>query len=80
MRVKISTTLQIIVACAVLHNIAIDSHEPMPPQVENDEEERLNNLIINDDIPIVPDRVQHQQIVDRRRLNARDEILQRFHL
>lgn len=77
MRVRISTAQRIIVACAVLHNIAIDAREPMPID-ENDE--RLNNLIRIDDVHIAPEQMIEppEQNVGGRRLNARDEILQRF--
>lgn len=84
MRVKLSTVQRIIVACAVLHNIAIDAREPMPPQGGEDRENQLNDLPYNDDgdiddVHIPPENPHHfPQIGGQRRLNAREEILQRF--
>lgn len=78
MRVKLSTAQRIIVACAVLHNIAIDAREPMPPRGENENEDRIEILIRDGDVPIAAEEIQPQRVVGRRRMNARDEILRQF--
>lgn len=43
---KLSTTLLIISACAVLHNIAIFRYEELPPDVEGD----LDNQIVQHEV------------------------------
>lgn len=77
-RVKISTAQRIIVACAVLHNIAIDANEPMPTQGIDDDQ--LGNLIRDDVFPAVAGPIQPHRNVREHRLTARDEILQRFRI
>lgn len=49
-RLKLDTTLTVIVATAVLHNIARRQHEPEPPV-----EEHILQLLANGQIPNVPD-------------------------
>lgn len=50
MRVKLSTVESIIVACAVLHNVAIDSNEPEPPTVIAEFEEALSATDVANEI------------------------------
>lgn len=51
-RLKLETFLTIIVACSVLHNIAIDAGDlQAPPLPQELDEHILNNLIINGQVP-----------------------------
>jgi len=51
LRCKWQTSLSIIVATAVLHNIAIQMNEPEPPAADNIDLAELNYLIDQGDIP-----------------------------
>lgn len=67
-RLKMETTLAIIPATAVLHNIAKDMHEPNPPQPLDINEEELNYLINMGEMQDIPEQAvenggyQHQII------------------
>lgn len=53
-RLKIDTFLTIIVACSVLHNIAIDVGDiEAPPLPQELNEHILNNLIMNGQVPVI---------------------------
>ncbi|KAJ8909910.1 hypothetical protein NQ315_014917 [Exocentrus adspersus] len=54
LRLKLQTALQIIVAAAVLHNIARENNEPEPPPPENINVAELNYLIEVGQIPDIP--------------------------
>lgn len=54
LRCKVETLLSVIVATAVLHNIAVDMNLEVPPPPENLNIEELNYLIEQGDIPNVP--------------------------
>lgn len=60
-RTKIDTVYAIIVACAVLHNIAIDQNEPEPP----------NDVLVADPVPVdVPVRQNQRGAYVRQALIA----------
>lgn len=54
LRCQIQTTLTIIVATSVLHNVARSMNEPLPPPPENMDINMLNYLIEQGEIPDVP--------------------------
>lgn len=54
LRSKLQTSQAIIVATAVLHNIARDMNEGPPPAPENVDEEQLQYLLELGNIPYVP--------------------------
>nr|CAD7207158.1 unnamed protein product [Timema douglasi] len=56
MRISLDTCQDVIVACAVLHNIAINANEEEPPMDPN----CLPLNVVNQEIPIVPDHQHHQ--------------------
>lgn len=53
MRTHVDTTLKIIVAAAVLHNIAVEMNEAVPPIPEEMDIERFNYLMQVGDVPVV---------------------------
>lgn len=71
-RLKLQTTMTVIGATAVLHNIARQMNEPDPPLAENINVEELNYLIQLGDIPNdhpigIPgaaNRIQNQLVAD----------------
>jgi len=70
MRVRIRTVQSIIVACAVLHNIAIDARDQIPP----DEIDGVNDLMAAVAVP-------HEPVADRdsaARNNARDRLTRQY--
>jgi len=56
MRIKLQTVLRVIIATAVLHNMACDMLEDEPPLPENVEADDLNYLIQMGDIDDVPNQ------------------------
>lgn len=76
LRLKKENCQKVIIACAVLHNLAIDANEPEPPEDNNamlggiNEDNDVDNVVLID-----------PPAVGRRRrglITARDRILQRF--
>lgn len=63
MRVQLQTIQMIIVACAVLHNIAIDEKDRLPP----DEIEEFDRVLAGVVVPTEPVPVEH----DNRRVQVR---------
>lgn len=51
-RLKLETTLTIIVACAVLHNVCIDQNDIDPP--DPDDVDLFNQVMLDDEIPDIP--------------------------
>lgn len=51
-RLKLDTTLTIIVACAVLHNICVQQNDIDPP--DPDDLELFNRVMLEDEVPEVP--------------------------
>lgn len=64
LRLKLQTSMAVIVATAVLHNIAIDAKEEEPPQ---DPDVIVNNNMYNEDIIVEPPQDNF--------VNARDMLL-----
>lgn len=62
MRLKLNTVLQVIVATAVLHNLAKNMNEEEPPLPEDINEEELDYLIIVGDAGDVPDIHQNYNV------------------
>lgn len=61
LRLKLETTLAIIPATAVLHNLAKDMHEPNPPQPFDIDEVELNYLINMGEMQDIPIQgVEHE--------------------
>lgn len=54
LRLKLETTMAIIVATTVLHNLARDMNEPEPPLPEDINEDELNYLIQTQQIHVEP--------------------------
>lgn len=52
-RLKINTVMTIIIATAVLHNIAQRRGEDIPP-INNEELDILQNIIADDHVPVPP--------------------------
>ncbi|XP_031329103.1 putative nuclease HARBI1 [Photinus pyralis] len=67
LRCKVETTLTIITATAVLHNIALDMKEDVPPIPENINANELQNLIDLGEVPQLPQNVNHVGLYDYRR-------------
>lgn len=69
MRVKLQTRLTIIVAVAVLHNIALEMHEEQPPPPEDIDLIQLEHLIEQGQMP--PDNIEENIIIN----NAREDLI-----
>ncbi|KAK5647947.1 hypothetical protein RI129_002839 [Pyrocoelia pectoralis] len=54
LRCKLTTSLTIVVAAAILHNIAIDMKDDIPPPADNINIQQLNYLIEQGQIPLLP--------------------------
>lgn len=61
LRCKLETSLVIVVATGILHNIAIDMNEELPPAPENINEEQLQYLLQMGNIPLVPNIENNNQ-------------------
>ncbi|KAH1024891.1 hypothetical protein HUJ05_009727 [Dendroctonus ponderosae] len=59
LRLKVSTVMSVILATAVLHNIARANSEPEPPPPENVNLNELNYLIAAGQIPDIPNVNSH---------------------
>ena len=59
LRLKLNTVLQVVVATAVLHNLAKDMNEGEPPLPENINEDELNYLIAVGEAGDLPDPNQN---------------------
>lgn len=68
MRVKLQTALKIIIATAVLHNIAINNKEEVPPLAEEHDMERLNYLIAAGDMPEIAPHHINELVMSTRNL------------
>lgn len=78
MRVQLRTIQMIIVACAVLHNIAIDENDRMPPDEIEEFDQVLADVVVpNDAIPV---ENQNQRVQARRNRNndARDLLTRQY--
>lgn len=76
LRCNMETNLAIIIATAILHNIAIDSNEGEPPLPENIDQEQLEYLlelgnIAPNVLPIQNDRINNV-------LNHRNNLIRQF--
>ncbi|KAJ8942751.1 hypothetical protein NQ314_009961 [Rhamnusium bicolor] len=71
MRVKLQTRLAIIVAVAVLHNIALEMHEEQPPPPEDVNLMELEHLIEEGQMP--PVNIEEDIFI-----NAREDLINRY--
>lgn len=82
LRCKIETSLSIIVATSVLHNIARNMNEPLPPPPDHINEEMLNYLINQGEVPDVPLAAAGErragQIGQQIIINYRDELINNY--
>lgn len=75
LRCKLGTSLNVIIATAVLHNFARDMHEPLPPAPEN--VNLLNYLIDQGQIPNIP-AVEARRNRGGAILNYREQLINNF--
>lgn len=76
LRLQLDTVLAVIVATAVLHNIAIDAREDILPLPEEIDIDQLNYLIEAGDIPAIENNVN--DVVNFRILQTRNNLINYF--
>lgn len=75
MRVKKSTCQKVIIACAILHNFAIEVNEAEPPMVDDAFMNEIDGGIVENDVLNDPPAAGQRR---RGLVTARDRILERF--
>lgn len=68
LRLKLENILNVIIACAVIHNICIERNEQQPPEDPN---VVLNNELFNEDFEIDP---PENHVMN----NARDQLVNEY--
>lgn len=78
MRVKLQTIQMIIVACAVLHNIAIDERDRMPPDEIEDFERVLADVVVPTEPLPVEQENRRVQVRRNRNNDVRDLLTRQY--
>lgn len=78
LRYKAEPSCNIIVATAVLHNLAIQNNEAIPPAPEHLNEDRLNYLIAQENIDDVPAHEGNEERQGRLVFNYRQNLINNY--